>query len=536
MKKVYGYIRVSTVKQGEGVSLEEQEGAIIRYAEKHNLKIIEWFEEKETAAKQGRPLFNQMMKLVKDRKSDGVIIHKIDRSARNLKDWVAIGELIDQGLEVHFAHESLDMDTRGGRLAADIQAVIASDYIRNLSQEASKGLYGRLKQGLYPFYAPIGYINNGKGKVKTIDPVQGPLVKKAFELYASKPYSLDNLVIVMQELGLRNTKGNFVTKAAMSLILNNPFYAGVLKVKGRTFPGKHEPLIASELFKQVQNILRGKTNTKQMKHDFLFRKLIKCAECNYSMIGEKQKGHVYYRCHSKECPTTGVREELIEKAMLKSFEGIQLHPVEDHVLNELVEESQQNWAQTQNGLEESYKMQKQKLSLKFNKLTDAYFDDIIEKDALNEKKEALLVEQQGLDQKISQLSSQKEIIFKKAEFFLEFLKNLKKSYENGIFEERVRIIKIITSNLTIQGKKLMITMKLPFNDITNRWNFSSCGHDRNRSRICTAENANTEYYTPFPVDNQELRERMKDLLDLILKHCESVELDEELIIEENNND
>lgn len=50
--------------------------------------------------------------------------------------------------------------------------------------------------------------------------------------------------------------------------------------------------------------------------------------------------------------------------MLKSFEGIQLHPVEDHVLNELVEESQQNWAQTQNGLEESYKMQKQKLSLK----------------------------------------------------------------------------------------------------------------------------------------------------------------------------
>lgn len=33
MKKVYGYIRVSTVKQGTGVSLQEQKEAIIRYAE-----------------------------------------------------------------------------------------------------------------------------------------------------------------------------------------------------------------------------------------------------------------------------------------------------------------------------------------------------------------------------------------------------------------------------------------------------------------------------------------------------------------------
>ena len=55
MKKVFGYIRVSTVKQGTGVSLQEQKEAIIRYAEKHNLSIIDWFEELETAAKQGRP-------------------------------------------------------------------------------------------------------------------------------------------------------------------------------------------------------------------------------------------------------------------------------------------------------------------------------------------------------------------------------------------------------------------------------------------------------------------------------------------------
>jgi DNA invertase Pin-like site-specific DNA recombinase len=218
MKKVYGYIRVSTVKQGSGVSLQEQKEAILRYAEKHDLSIIEWFEELETAAKQGRPLFTKMMKLLRDGKSDGVIIHKIDRSARNLKDWALLGDLMDQGVDVHFAHESLDMETRGGRLAADIQAVIASDYIRNLRDEAMKGLYGRLKQGIYPFGAPIGYINNGGGQLKTIDSIQGPLVKKAFELYGSEKHGLHTLTKVMNELGLRNLNGNLLSINAISRV------------------------------------------------------------------------------------------------------------------------------------------------------------------------------------------------------------------------------------------------------------------------------------------------------------------------------
>src|SRR5437762_2011537 len=55
MKDFYGYVRVSTAKQGEkGVSLQEQRGAIERHAQRNGLKISEWFEERETAAKQTR--------------------------------------------------------------------------------------------------------------------------------------------------------------------------------------------------------------------------------------------------------------------------------------------------------------------------------------------------------------------------------------------------------------------------------------------------------------------------------------------------
>ena len=115
MTRCFGYCRVSSVKQGEGVSLTEQRDSIERYAARHKLTVIEWFEEKETAAKQGRPVFREVLKRLRRGAADALIIHKIDRSARNRRDWADIGDFIDQG-KIHFAHEGLDLNTRGGRL------------------------------------------------------------------------------------------------------------------------------------------------------------------------------------------------------------------------------------------------------------------------------------------------------------------------------------------------------------------------------------------------------------------------------------
>src|ERR1700716_3348193 len=116
MTRFYAYTRVSTLKQGEkGVSLQEQHSAIALYAEQQGLQIAEWFEERLTAAKKGRPLFAMMMKGLRTGSAQGVIIHKIDRGARNLRDWTDLGDLIDAGVAVHFANESLDLHSRGGR-------------------------------------------------------------------------------------------------------------------------------------------------------------------------------------------------------------------------------------------------------------------------------------------------------------------------------------------------------------------------------------------------------------------------------------
>ncbi len=542
MKRVYGYIRVSTVKQGRGVSLDEQKEAIIRYAEKNDLQIVDWFEELETAAKQGRPVFSKLMLMLKTKKADGVIIHKVDRSARNLKDWTALGDLIDKGVEVHFAHESLDLETRGGRLAADIQAVIATDYIRNLRQEAIKGLYGRLKQGLYPWAAPVGYVNNGEGKIKTIDPIQGPLVKKAFEFYASGQYNLDSLTPTMSYLGLRNSKGNILARSGLALILNNPFYAGVMKIKNRTYQGLHEPLVSPALFSQVQDILKGKTNSKHIKHNFLFRKLIKCGECGYSLIGEIQKGKVYYRCQTKECTTKSIREGYLEHSICNFIQKISLTSIEGEILNELLILAQGNWSSNQSEIELSLKLQENKLQMKLDRLADAFIENMIDKETYESKKEQLLIELQSFSAKNLDLSKQKAVIFRKTNKFLELLKNLLNSYKTGIQEEKREIIELITSNFQLQSKKLMFTIQSPFYELGNYLNVLSSGDERNRPRTRTVEivipetRGNNQYspklYVTDPLppivskdqapynlpcaEADTIREHMQELLDIIM--------------------
>jgi len=254
MKSCFGYIRVSTVRQGDGVSLEAQREAINRFAAANGIEIIRWFEEKQTAAKSGRPAFNEMLKELRRGRASGVVIHKIDRSARNFRDWARIGELSDSGIEVHFATESLDFRSRGGRLSADIQAVIAADYIRNLREEVRKGLGGRLKQGLYPFGAPIGYLDQGGGKAKLPDPERAPLIVLAFELYASGGHSIRSLQAELDRLGLRNASGRPVSKGGLETMLGNPFYCGLIRIRrtGACYPGVHEPIISASLFEAVQ--------------------------------------------------------------------------------------------------------------------------------------------------------------------------------------------------------------------------------------------------------------------------------------------
>lgn len=305
------YTRVSTQRQGEqGVSIHEQHRAIVAYATLHHLTISSWQNECSTAAKCGRPVFRKVMKLLKKGNGGvGLLVHKIDRGARNLADWAAIGEVIDQGVDVRFVHDDLDLTTRGGRLSADIQAVIAADYIRNLREEVRKGITGRLKQGLYPFKAPRGYQDRGSGKVKTPDPFVAPLIVATFKRYASGKFSLQELATEMAILGLTTKSDRPLRPGSMAILLKNPFYKGDMVVVKERFQGIHQPLVSDDLFDRVQRVFQRRRPSRRLKHVFRFRGMLRCTQCDSFLIGERQKQFVYYRCH--HCRGVSVREDRV---------------------------------------------------------------------------------------------------------------------------------------------------------------------------------------------------------------------------------
>ncbi len=428
-----------------------------------------------TAAKRGRPAFNQMLRLLKQGKADGVIIHKIDRSARNLKDWADLGELIDQGVEVHFANESLDLHSRGGRLSADIQAVVAADYIRNLREETRKGFYGRLKQGVYPLPAPLGYLDMGKGKPKELDPDKGPLVRKAFELYATGKYSLDTLIDELWHLGLRNRKGGKVTHTGLSTLLNNPFYIGLIRIRrtGETFPGNHEPLISKSLFDRVRQILTGKANVRSLKHEFLFRRLLTCKHCGFTLIGEIQKGHTYYRCHTRSCPTKCVREEEIEEKALKTLLPLQLNADEGAYLEAKVSGLKDNWGKQKEDLVKSTSLRLGQLQDRLGRLTDAFIDGALEREIFEERKAAHLSERKDLEEKLASLRSGSRSVPDELAQFLELLKSAYLQYEMGLLDEKRDLLKILTSNRVVDGKTVEFELALPFREVSNRFEDSN---------------------------------------------------------------
>jgi DNA invertase Pin-like site-specific DNA recombinase len=470
-KLCFAYTRVSTAKQGErGVSLQEQKDAIGRYAQRYGLGIKEWFEERESAARRGRPVFTRMLKLLRQEQASGVIIHKIDRSARNLKDWADLGEMIDAGIDVHFANESLDLHTRGGRLSADIQAVVAADYIRNLREETKKGFYGRLKQGLYPIPAPIGYLDRGKGNSKDIDPLMGPLVARDFELYGTGTYSLHRLLVEVNSFGLRGRRGSRVSLNGLSRILNNPFYIGLMRVwkTDEFFLGKHQPLVTKALFDRVQTILQGKTVDRILKHNFTFRRMLKCVVCGYSLVGERQKGHVYYRCHTQDCPPTAIRGEKVDEAIRALFGRLELDNAELKNLEDWVHETRIREGDLREQQLVQARLRLDGIRTRFNRLTDALIEGILEKRLFDERKNALLLEEKEANDQIADLERNGARGIARLEKFLELVKNASILYETANSLEKRDLVRELTSNLEVSGKNVVLVPKLFVQLITER--------------------------------------------------------------------
>ena len=137
-----------------------------------------------------RPQLQAMLEYVKENadRVDYVIVHKVDRLARNRDDDSDIMRVLREcGVQLVSASESID-NTPSGMLLHGIMSSIAEFYSQNLAAEVKKGMGEKVKSGGTVGRAPLGYTNvrrvDEKGRedrTVEIDPERAPLVQLAFE-------------------------------------------------------------------------------------------------------------------------------------------------------------------------------------------------------------------------------------------------------------------------------------------------------------------------------------------------------------------
>ena len=106
----------------------------------------------------------------------------------------------------------------------------------------------KARRGEMMFCPPVGYVIDLSGPTPRAvpDPLLAPLVREAFELYATGEYSLRKLLAIMTGRGLVSRSGKQMGSSGLHAVLTNPFYAGYMRWGGELIQGEHEALITPD--------------------------------------------------------------------------------------------------------------------------------------------------------------------------------------------------------------------------------------------------------------------------------------------------
>lgn len=110
----------------------------------------------------------------------------------------------------------------------------------------------------------------------------------------------------MYELGFRSRTGGRVVKSKIHKLLGEVFYYGKFVWKGKTYQGKHEPIISRDLYEQVQEKMNRGKSPYYNKHNRELQGKISCGSCGKTVTWENQKGQLYGAC--KNCKAQLAKE------------------------------------------------------------------------------------------------------------------------------------------------------------------------------------------------------------------------------------
>lgn len=313
------YLRVSTVKQTEGASLETQELMCQQWATRNNVIVDRIFHDDGASAKTlNRPAMKELLAYLKDHKGriGYLITYQTDRLTRNASDFYALQlELSRYGVQYRNVNSSLESNLND-ELIQGIEAVIAQHDNRIKSERVAENMRRHAKEGYRMSKAPYGLRNVrdilGRSTVEPIPEVANK-VAALLKAHATGTYTMSSLLSLAKQIGLGTMNGKEVRFQTLSRILRQPLYAGLDKsdhTEGVLVKSRFEGIVTPAIFYRNQEILQKNKNTaaryKKINPLFPLRRFAICERCNKPLSGSSPtngsgKASPRYHCTSRGC-------------------------------------------------------------------------------------------------------------------------------------------------------------------------------------------------------------------------------------------
>jgi DNA invertase Pin-like site-specific DNA recombinase len=472
MQKFFLYARKSTdVEDKQVLSIDAQLTELREFAKRENLVIAREFVEKQSAKIPGRPVFNEMMKCIEKGDADCILSWHPDRLARNSVDGGKIVYFLDIGLLASLKFPQFWFEsTPQGKFTLSMAFVQSKYYVDSLSENTKRGLRQKVRMGIFPSQAPIGYINDPRTKTIVVEKKKAKILRLAFERYTKGNQRLEDIAIFLAKNGISTRSGKRISKTRVAFILSNPFYVGLFNYAGELHEGKHEPIISKKLFDEAQEMLRkrGQPERKPQNEPQPFCGLISCASCGMMITGEhkskRQKNgnvheYTYYRCTKKRkdfvCKESAVREKELDRQLSSLIQKVSLPKDWAEELLKMAENEHGKSAQSLTAYVKEKETKISEISQKLERLLNGYLDQVVDEQDYRNQKAKLLSEKKSLEEEITKLSHKQNDWLEPMKEWIKDAQSLDKIASDGdLFAKKVKAKEIFGSNLLLGEKTL----------------------------------------------------------------------------------
>jgi len=290
------YCRVSTDEQAEhGFSIDNQKERLIAFCKSQGWDQYRlYIDDGYTGTNMDRPALQRLIKHIKEKKIDTVIVYKLDRLSRKQRDVLYLLEDVFDKNNVVFksATEPFDTSTPLGKAMLGILAVFAQLERDTIIERLSTGQKLRVKSGKFSGgRIPFGYVYNSQTGKFEVSPHEAFLVREVYKKYL-QGYSLSDLSDWIES----QTSARYWDHARIRDMLTRETYTGVMPYGTLRSTEIAPPIIERELWEQVQQEMVRRREGFTPKGEYLLSGLLRCAECGSSFIHviRKKGPYVYY--------------------------------------------------------------------------------------------------------------------------------------------------------------------------------------------------------------------------------------------------